>query len=1082
MRITAVLLFVVLFQAVALESYAQTAKVSVKADQLELTELFTLIEKQSEFLFFYVDADVKDVRVNVNIRSKQIREVLQQALAGTDLTYTINDRNINILRNASGIAQQTRMIAGVVSDETGTPIIGANVVVKGTTLGTITDIDGNFSLEAAPNAVLQVSYIGYITREVSIGNNTRIDIQLVEDMQKLEEVVVVGYGTQKRANLTGAVSTVSLEEMGKRQVMQASLALQGLAPGVVVTQRSGKPGGDGGTISIRGKTTLGNNDALVLVDGVEMGINNIDPNLIESISVLKDAASSAIYGSRAANGVILITTKRAEADKFSVRYNGYAGWQEAMNIPDFVGAIDFMELVNIANTNIGKPLLYTPQYIEEYRQNMASNPDRYPDTKWFDECLTNNGMIQNHFVTLSGGSKRMRTLATVGYQEQNGVTENTNVKRYTFRMNTDMEISKQFTAKIDAHATYGQNSVPSRIDDAFHWMARIPTNQPGRFTNGQWGMGWNGDNPIAFTNEGGIRNTDMPSAVLNFTLQYKPTDYLTVQGQYSPNYWESHQKDFRDAIQTYTYDGSPSYVAPQKSTLNDRSERNLRNLLIGSVTFDKTFGSHGVKAMAGYQQEGFRQDWHNGYREVYIFPDYPVLNAGGEENQKATGSSTEYALQSLFGRINYDYQGKYLFEANMRYDGSSRFADGKKWGVFPSFSVGWRLSEEGFWDSLREVVDNFKIRASWGQLGNQNIGNYPFASTVTLTDIKYVFNKNIASGGALVNMANAAISWETTTQTDIGLDMTFLGKVNVVADYYYKRTNDILLQLAIPRIIGMNAPQQNAGEVENRGWDLGITYADRAGDLNYRVSFNLSDVKNKVLDLKGIDETGLTVSREGYAMGSLYGLQAIGYIQPEDYDANGDYLYATQYGSFGPGDIKYVDQNGDGVINTSDRVIMGGTIPRYTYGLTLYGEYKGFDLNIFFQGVGKANGYINGQGIQTFIEGGSVLEMHKDYWTPENRNAKFPRLAFNETNNMQNSTFWMKDASYVRLKNLQVGYTIPRKTLSKTPISNLRLYFSTDNVFTVSDFWKQYDVEAPVGNGSFYPIMRNFSFGLDLSF
>lgn len=1082
MRITVVMLFFTLSQVVAVESYSQTAKVSVKAERIALTELFSLIEKQSEFLFFYVDADVKDIKVRVNARNKQIRNVLGQALSGTDLTYSINDRNINIIRKEYDRAQQARTITGTVTDETGNPIIGANVVVKGTTLGTTTGVDGSYTLEAASNGILQVSYIGYVSAEIPVGDNTRIDVRLLEDLQALDEIVVVGYGTQKRINLTGAVSTVSVAEMGKRQVAQASLALQGLVPGVVVTQRSGKPGSDGGTISIRGKTTLGNNDALVLVDGVEMGIDGLDPNLIESISVLKDAASSAIYGSRAANGVILITTKRADSDHFSVRYHGYVGKQEAMNIPDFVGAIDFMELINVAYANTGKPHLYTNEYLSEYRQQMASNPDRYPDTKWFDECLTNNGLQQSHYVTLSGGSKRIRSIATVGFQDQNGITENTNFKRYTFRMNTDMEISKQFTARIDAHAMMAKNSVPTRIDDAFHWMARIPTNQLGRLTTGQWGPGWNGDNPIAFTNDGGLRNTDSPSAVLNFTLMYRPTDYLTVQGQYSPNYWESHRSEFRKAIQTYNYDGSLSYMTPQKSTLNNRTERNLRNLLNGSVTFDKTFGSHTVKIMAGYQQEGYRQDWHQGNREVFAFPEYPVLNAGGMENQYSSGSSKEYALQSLFGRFNYDYLGKYLFEANMRYDGSSRFAEGEKWGIFPSFSVGWRLSEESFWNPLKPIVDNFKIRASWGQLGNQNIGEYPFSSNVTLADIKYIFNKNVYSGAALVDMANTAISWETTTQTDIGLDMTLLGKVNLTADYYYKRTDDILLKLSIPLIIGMNAPQQNAGEVENRGWDVGITYADRIGDFSYRTSFNLSDVQNKVLDLKGIDETGLTVSREGYPMYSLYGLEAIGYIQPEDYDADGNYLYATQYGNFGPGDIKYKDQDDDGVINTSDRVIIGGTIPRFTYGLTLYGEYKGFDLNIFFQGVGKADGYIHGQGVQTFVEGGSVLEMHKEYWTPENRNAPFPRLAFNENNNIQNSSFWVKNAAYLRLKNLQAGYTVPRKALARTPLSNLRLYLSADNIFTISDFWKQYDVEAPVGNGSFYPIMRNFSLGIDISF
>ena len=1090
MRITIILLFVALFQVVAVESsYSQTTTVSVKAERMSLIDLFSQIEKQSEFLFFYVDEEVKNVQVSIQAKNKQIDEVLSQALANTDLTYTISDRNINITRKVYAAQQrQTKHISGKVTDVNGEPIIGANVIEKGTTNGIITDTEGSFSLNVAASSVLQISYIGYLTQEIQVGNKNLFDIKLAEDLQGIEEVVVVGYGTQKKANLTGSVASVSIKDMTKRQVGQTSMALQGLIPGVAITQRSGQPGADGGNISIRGKTTLNNNDALILVDGVEMGINDIDPSLIESISVLKDAASSAIYGSRAANGVILITTKRAEADKFTVSYNGYVGWQSAIDLPNKVGAIDHMLMTNTAYTNIGKSPLYSDEYIQEYRQGMLTNPDRYPDTDWYDECLTNSGLMQNHFVTLSGGSKRIRTNASVGYMDQEGIIENTNYKRYTFRMNTDMDVSSTLSARIDAHLTMVDQKEPSR-NDAFHWMSRIPAIQAGVLSTGQWGEGWNGDNPIAFTNDGGLKKQRKPTAVVHLGLTYKPVEWLTLQGDYAANYWENHITNFTKMVQTYKYDGSPYYRAPQKSTLNDETQRNLRNLLTASATFEKQFNDHGIKAMVGYQQEDHRYDMHRGYRENYAFPDYPVLDAGGEDNQKAYGNSFEWSLRSIFGRINYDYQGKYLFEANIRYDGSSRFAEGNKWGVFPSVSVGWRISEEAFWEPLKEVVDNLKFRGSWGQLGNQNVMNannsaidpYPFSSNVSL-DTKYVFDKTIASGAAITNMANRKITWETTTSTDIGIDATLFGKLNITADYFYKVTDDILMKLNVPLIIGMNAPSQNAGKMENRDWELSLSYADNVGDFNYRASFNISDVRNKILDMKGVNETGLTVSREGHEMYSLYGLEAIGYIQPEDYDADGNYLGATQYGNFGPGDIKYKDQNGDGVINTSDRVIIGGTIPRYTFGLSLYGEYKGFDLSMLFQGVGKADGYINGQGIQTFVEGGTVQEQHKDYWTPENRNAKFPRLAFNETNNMQNSSFWMKNAAYVRMKNIQLGYSLSKNILRKTPISYLRFYVSGDNLLTIDSFWDGFDVEAPVGNGGYYPQLKTISFGIDLKF
>ena len=1093
MKLTSICMLFCISSLLADNLYSQTARIDIHTDNAQTKEVIDLIEAQTDYLFVYNNNLDLSRKVSLDMSNVPVAEILARIFTDSDIVYAMEGNNILLLKKKESLINQqdAMLISGTIVDSSGEPIIGANVMVKGTTNGVISDIDGRFGIQAEPTSILVVSYIGYHTLEIPVNRQTVLSIVLTEDSQALEEIIVVGYGTQKKVNLTGAVSSVSVGDMTKRQVGQTSMALQGLVPGVAVTQRSGQPGADHGNISIRGKTTIGNNDALILVDGVETSLNNLDPSLIESISILKDAASSSIYGSRAANGVILITTKRAAQEQFSVSYSGYVGWQQATDLPNKVNAIDHMLMTNQAYTNIGKSPLYSDEYINEYRQHMRSNPDQYPDTDWYDESLTNNGLIQNHFVTLSGGSKRIRTLASVGYLDQNGIIENSNFKRYTFRMNTDMEISKQFSARVDAYATMTKRTEPSR-DDAFHWMSRIPANQAGVLSTGQWGEGWNGDNPIAFTNDGGLRKVDSPSAILNFELTYKPTDWLTVKGSYSPNYWETHNTNFNKMVQTYKYDGTPYYRSPQKSTLKDQTDRNLRNLLTGTITFDKTFGSHGLKVLAGYQQEDFRNDGHRGERENFAFPDYPVLDAGGEENQKAYGWAYEWALQSIFGRINYDYQGKYLFEASMRYDGSSRFAKGNRWGVFPSFSVGWRISEEAFWDSARDIVDNLKIRASWGQLGNQNTMRpnswggfdpdyYPFSSDVNL-GTKYIFDKTVYSGAAITDMANNNITWETTTDMNIGLDATFFGKLNITADYFQRKTKDILLKLDVPLIIGMKAPSQNAGEIENKGWELGLTYTDKVGDFNYRATFNLSDVKNKVIDLKGVNETGLTVNREGYPMNSIYALEAIGYIQPEDYDSDGNYMGATQYGNFGPGDIKYKDQNGDGEINSSDRVVVGGTIPRYTFGVSLYGEYKGVDLSILLQGVGKANGYIYGQGIQTFIMGGTVQEQHKDSWTPENRNAKFPRLAFNESNNEQNSSFWMKNAAYMRLKNLQVGYSLSNKMLEKTPFTNLRFYFSGDNLLTFDKFWDGFDVEAPVGNGGYYPQMKSFSFGVDVRF
>ncbi|MDR1918635.1 MAG: TonB-dependent receptor [Tannerellaceae bacterium] len=1097
MRITVIILFVALFQAVAVESYSQMTKVSVKAEQIKLVELFALIEKQSEFLFFYVDADVENVKVNVSARNKQIKDILSQALAGTELTYTINDRNVSIVRKALAVAQQIRTISGVITDENGEPIIGVNVIVKGTTTGTVTDIDGRYSIEAAPGSTLQISYIGYYGKEVAVGESTKIDVILVENTQALEEVVVVGYGTQKKTNLTGAVSTVSLPEMEKRTVAQTSLALQGLVPGVVVTQRSGKPGGDGGTISVRGKTTLGNNDVLVLVDGVESSINGIDSKTIESISVLKDAASAAIYGSRAANGVILITTKRATEGR-TVSYNGYVAQGKPTNVPKYVGAVDFMKYISIAKRAVGMTPEYSEDYIAEYEAGVLRGDPNYPDVDWFDATATNNGVINSHFLTISVGEKNLRSMAQAGYLSQNGITENTGFKRYTFRANTDYDVTEQLEFRGDVALIYTEEQEPAKLGTGYNWVGRIPANQAAYLADGRYGPGWQGVNPVAYYKDGGVITKNAPSGIINLTAKYNPFTFLEIKGQYAINYWESHTSNWDKRVQIYLNDGTPDPQTQSKSTLNEATDRSLRTMFNGSATFNKSFHEkHNFKLMLGYQQESFWNKWHNGYREVFPFPDYPVLNAGGQENQKASGSASDYALQSVFGRLNYNFMERYLLEFTLRHDGSSRFADGHKWGTFPSVSAGWRISEEAFWENLKETVNNLKLRASWGQLGNQNTlnGYYPAQSVVNL-GTNYIFDKNITSGAAITAMANTLISWETTTSTNIGLDFSLFNKVSASFDYYHRVTDDILLNLNIPLIIGLSAPAQNAGKLENRGWEAGFEYNDKFGDFNFSAAFNLSDVKNKVLDLKGINETGITVNREGYPMYSLYGYEADGYILPEDYNSEGEYLGATQIGNFGPGDIKYKDQPtvdtdgdgipdaGDGVLNTSDYVIMGSTIPRYTFGLNLYGEYKGLDLNLLFQGVGEANGYVWGHSIGSFYEGGSMPEIGKDYWTPENRDAQFPRLAFNNSNNQQNSSFWVKDAAYLRLKNVQLGYTLPKALISKIGVANLRFYVSTDNLFTVSKFWKYFDVEAPVltGYSNFYPIMRTTTVGIDLKF
>ncbi|GAB3326562.1 TonB-dependent receptor [Larkinella ripae] len=1022
----------------------------------------------------YVIVETQREKPDVSSRSDEATEPAASATVPGDRT------NLNAPEpTAAPVAEVADIsISGTVTDETGSGLPGVSVVLKGTTRGTTTDGKGFYQLTIPDeNAVLVFSFVGYLSQEVTAGKRTAVDVKLENDTKSLSEVVVVGYGTQKKVNLTGAVSSISSEDIVRRPVGQTSAALQGLMPGVTVTQRSGRPGGDAGSIRIRGVGTLGNSDPLVLIDGIEGSMNSIDPNLIESVSVLKDAASSSIYGSRAANGVILITTKRAKGDRISVNYNNYVGWQTPTNLPKMANAIDHMLLTNEAYVNVGRAPLYSDDLIQKYRTEGPNNQDLYPDTDWQKEVLTGSGLQQSHFVSINGGSEKIRFLTSVGYFDQKGVIENAAFRRFTLRNNADIQLSRKFSARVDLQLVAATTIEPGRESESvFHWMNRIPANQAGINANGSWGEGWNGDNPIAMSRDGGTRKNNSPYAFLNAALTYKPTSWLTAELAYSPKYALSIDKNFNKAVQTYKPDGTLSFLTPARTTLTESDSRALYTTLRGTVTLDKAYGDHGLKILTGFSREDYRNDYISAYREGFLLPDYQVLNAGNSDIQRNTGGAAEWALQSVFGRINYDYKQKYLLEANARYDGSSRFAKGRKYGFFPSVSAGWRISQEAFMLPLSDVINEFKIRASWGQLGNQLIGNYPFMSSLQFGP--YAFNKQIVNVVALNTLANADISWETTQMTDIGLDMTLFSNLSITADYFSKRTSDILLALDIPAIIGLGKPSQNAGIVDNKGWELGINYRGTVRDFRYDVGFNISDVKNTVVDMRGVDLTGLTANREGHPFNSLFGLQADGFFQTADEVA----AHAQQFGVVKPGDIKYRDHNGDGIINADDNVVFGNTIPRFTYGSTLNGYYRGFSLNIVIQGVGKADGYLNEQGIMPFFLGGTVQEQHKDHWTPETPNATFPRLAFSESNNERNSSFWMRNAAYLRLKNIQIGYSLPSVLTKKAGISNVRVFANGQNLLTWDKFWDGYDVESPVGTGRSYPQVKMLSVGLDVSF
>ncbi len=1070
--------------------------VSVQFTDTDIKTALSELELKANVKFVYTSRLVPLKRkVTLRVVDKSIAETLDALFSPDKVTYKIVRNRILLsveehekstslestdLDNFPALVDRT--VKGRVTDEQGDGLPGVSVVLKGSQRGTISNTDGTYELIVPDGAnTLIFSFVGYLTQEIDAGTRAIIDVGLEADEKSLEEVVVVGYGTQKKATLTGAVSALNEKDFGRRQVGQSSLLLQGTAPGVTVTQRSGQPGRDGGAIRIRGIGTLSDSNPLVLVDGVEMSINNIDPGTIDNISVLKDAASSAIYGSRAANGVVLVTTKRAKKNQTSLTYNGYYGWEAPTNLPKKVNAIDHMKYHDIAYVNSGRSPIFANQ-IREYEEDGGANPDLFPDTDWMD-LLLNTGKKQNHLLAFNKGFDKLSVATSFAYFKQDGLITNSSFERLTFRLNSDMEIAKNLTAKVDVMITHLDRPEPisenKTVNDIFFQMYRIPSNQPAVFSNGLYGEGWSDQNPLAWANVGGTERLKSPSASLNFQFDYKPTSWLSADFVFSPIYTVNHTKSFVKAITLHNPDGSVFAERPSLSTLNESFARTLSKTLRATVKVEESVGRHYFKILGGISQEDYVNHNFRGYREVFLLPDYEVLDAGGQSNKDSRGTASDWALRSFFGRLNYELLDRYLLEVTARYDGSSRFSSKNRYALFPSVSAAWRLSEEKFMDGIKSALDDVKIRASWGTLGNQNIGGtfYPYVSSIPLT-VNYTFGNSLVSGARMTELANSDLKWEETEMWNLGIDFRIAGKINVTADYFSKTTSDILLRLNIPGSLGLDAPFQNAGTVRNKGFELGINYSDQIGALNYSITAAASDVKNKILDLKGISSTALTQNRQGYAMNSLFGHVAEGYFQDSEDITNSPKQFGIE---MFPGDIKYKDLDDNGVIDDNDRTIFGNTIPRYTYSLNLNLNFKQFDLGVFLQGVGKADGYLYQSAIMPFFNGGTMYEYHKDYWTDENPGAAFPRLSFNAVNNQKNSSFWMNSAAYLRLKNVQLGYTIPSGFASKLGIRSFRFYVTGENMLTFDRFWDGFDVEAPVGTGNFYPLVKTYTFGLNLN-
>lgn len=1011
---------------------------------------------------------------------------------------------ITSLTGVQVAAQQARKVTGTVIDAvTLEPMAGVTVSVSGTTTGTITDLDGNYTIDGAnANSTLKFSFVGYVTQEIPLNGRTVVDVALEGDVTGLEEIVVLGYSTQKKVNLTGSISTIDSKQLEARAVTNMSSALSGISTGVTIRQATGRPGADDAEIRIRGIGTLNDANPLIIIDGIEAPFNNISPNDIESMTVLKDAASSAIYGSRAANGVILITTKKGKKGKLQVSYNGYTGVQQATRLDDFVyDSPTYMKLANKMWTNAGYGLMFEESTIQEWEQN--NDPLLYPNTDWINWAYGRNAKITSHYLNFTGGSDQSIYSLSLGYLDQQSLIPNGGSKRYNFRLNWEGNISAK--AKVGANLSGNWSDTDNTTLGFFDLLT--PMVPAVRSEDGRYGYAQvtdrigQQDNAVASSDN--VINKANNNQFLGKTyLDWEIIPGLKFSGNVAIQMNQNYNKVFNGYYELWDFHtDNVVFTKNQIRTATNSFSRNYQITNFNTLNYTKSISNtHNFDVLIGNSIETYRTDDFSSGKQIFYNNELTVLDAGLEPLDAAiNGSAAKWSMVSFFGRVAYNYNQKYLFESNLRYDGSSRFAEGNRWGLFPSFSFGWRANEEDF---LKDVkwLDNLKLRASWGKLGNQNIGYYPYQQIYSL-GIDYLFGANKAQGLASTREVNSDIKWETTTTVDVGLDLTIIKKLNFTADYFNRLTDGILVPMDIPATLGgKRSPVVNLAEIRNKGWELAASYQDFFGDFSWNAGFNVTLVDNKVTKYLGeVRSGGDYIVAEGYAYKSMYGYVANDLIrsqeqldqlnaQARELSGNPNAWYINN--ATAPGDILYEDLDGNGIIDSNDRQIIGNTIPRFTYGFNLGAAYKGFDFSALFQGLGNYDGYISGRFVYPMAvnldRGYITQDVADNHWSAENPDkSTLPRLIAIDAyrvNYSLFSSFWRRDLSFTRLKSLQFGYSLPESVLNKVSLTKARIYFNGENLFTFSKY-KAWDPERSQDEtGVGYPNIKTMSFGIQLSF
>lgn len=957
----------------------------------------------------------------------------------------------------------------------GEPVIGATVLVKGVSTGTATDMDGNFTLNVASKAVLVVSSIGYETQEVPVNGRTLINVVLKSDVVALKDVVVVGYGVQKKVNLTGAVSSLSTDELEGKPIANVLEAMQGTTPGLVIQQGTSTPGSVP-SINIRGLNTMNNNDPLVIIDGIEGSLANLNPADIEQVSILKDASSTAIYGSRASNGVVLVTTKKGKAGKVEISYDFMYGVQQPTSLPKIADSWVYAELYNEAAVNSGRAAKFTPEQIAQYRNGG-------PNVNWVKELYNRNSPQSSHSVSMTGGNDQLSYMASLGYLDQSSMFKGPDYgyKRYNARLNVSHKVTNNFTLNLTSQ--FARNDIKEHA----YWTEwiieqanRMPPIYPIKNEDGSYNYpAGSNSNGLQRLEEGGYRQNVNDELLGTIQAEWEVYKGLKLIGSAGGRVWNNKLHENRKA-----FEGTGD--SENKLTEQFYRSKNITTNLM--VTYNTKIGKHSIGGLLGYAYEGFSEKQFSTSRLTEDSKyDIFVGDLSGDKVSN-TGSASDWAIYSGFARATYNYDERYLLEFNIRNDYSSYFAKGNRSGVFPSFSAGWRISEEKFWSVLKPYVPSLKIRGSWGLVGNNRIGAYQYMQTVSVKN-GISFGDKLAQTAEFAS-ANPDLKWETTRMANIGFELGLLNNdLNITFDCFNNRTKDILVNLPVPGLFGNGAPIQNAGKVETRGWELSVNYRLKTGPVVHNFAGNISDSFNEVIDTRGTEIIGgsdvQTIIKEGYPLYSYYAYRSDGFFQNEEECQKGPHLEGI---TPKPGDIRYLDKNGDGVIKPDDdRFIVGNDFPRYTFGFTYGLEYKGFDFSMMWQGVGKRNKWMRGESVEAFHNNneGPVMDFHQDRWTPNNPDATYPRLTMGaeSANNAAKSDFWIQDAKYLRLKNAQIGYTFPQQWMKKLYVKNLRIFASVQNPLTFTKMKGGWDPEyTGDGSGRAYPVARVYSFGLNVKF